>query len=612
MVNHKLKKPQGVNQVAFSSNRMIRIKTIDTAISIIQLISLKSSNDLLGKYTSSSSCDFLFKFQGGNMNNRTQELFTDAHLNSVERVDEKHVKKMNGDLEKNVSKEDEILISQNVSNNDVSSNHDDNSKNRKSKVEKSLARLFACNSGVVFFKDSSDEIYLYEKNNSSTVYKLKSQEAKRIINATLYKSSLLLSKFEYGELVQVLEAKVYYDEDTEVHEVYGRNVEIDDVIYFRLDNFNTQVLSKEGHKTVKDCGLKFKFLPKLSTLPTPDESERVSPLEFFNISSKEDKIVLLSFLLSGIIPLPAYRGLIIQGNKGTGKTTGMKLIMMIIDPNEGLVGDPPANLNELMLRAQSSKIITMDNVTSFPKKMLNGICRVLTGSSNRARTLYTNDEITIMNAKNPIVMTCITLPSCREDFIDRFYVLTPDRVEKDSYLDNEELEHNLKKKHAKVLKYLFDLTVEVLRRIPELEGIKVDRMVKSCKIGQAIMDTTGIEGVFADIINANKDSLFVNNAMEDDFACEILKSIDQLFKLKNESRLETTTSEIAEYLGGSWKNVPSIAKSIGKKLADLESSFHSCGLKFKSKRTSTRMRYYFEITDKELFNRSLSEIRSVQ
>ncbi len=72
-----------------------------------------------------------------------------------------------------------------------------------------------------------------------------------------------------------------------------------------------------------------------------------------------------------------------------------------------------------MIGATNNWVVVLDNLTSMPPWLSDGLCRLSTGGGLATRTLYSDDQETFLDAMRPTILNGITEFISRGDLIDR-------------------------------------------------------------------------------------------------------------------------------------------------------------------------------------------------
>ncbi len=215
--------------------------------------------------------------------------------------------------------------------------------------------------------------------------------------------------------------------------VFLRVGEGDGRIYLDLANEHWQVLeiSCKGWRVIesKDCPVCFVRSHGMLPLPTPERGGEIGELRpFLNIANESDFRLVVGFLLGTLHPQGPYPALVLHGEQGSAKTTAAKVLRALSDPNLAPVRSAPGDPRDLMIAANNSWMVSFDNISSLTPWLSDCLCRLSAGGGFSTRTLYTDDEERIFQAKRPVVLNGIEELATRGDLLDRSLIVYLPRI----------------------------------------------------------------------------------------------------------------------------------------------------------------------------------------
>ncbi len=160
-------------------------------------------------------------------------------------------------------------------------------------------------------------------------------------------------------------------------------------------------------------------------LPVPERGGSIETLRsFLNLSSRNDFVLVVAWLLAALRSAGPYPVLAISGEQGSAKTVLSKLLRALIDPNAAPVRSLSRKERELMIAANNGYLLAFDNLSGLPVWLSDSLCRLASGGSFAVRQLYTNDEEVLFQAARPILLNGIEDIVSRADLGDRAIFLT--------------------------------------------------------------------------------------------------------------------------------------------------------------------------------------------
>jgi len=79
----------------------------------------------------------------------------------------------------------------------------------------------------------------------------------------------------------------------------------------------------------------------------------------------------------------------------------------------------PKTVEDIYVSAKNNHLLSFENLSHITSDMSDALCTIATGGGTAGRTLYTNDEETILEAHNPVVINGIGAVVLRQDLLDR-------------------------------------------------------------------------------------------------------------------------------------------------------------------------------------------------
>src|SRR5262249_25003092 len=157
---------------------------------------------------------------------------------------------------------------------------------------------------------------------------------------------------------------------------------------------------------------------------------RLSELHPFVNVAAEDWPLLVGWLLAALRGRGPYPVLALHGEQGTAKTTTVRVLRELVDPNEVDVRAQPRDDRDLMLAARNGHVLAFDNLSHLPDWLSDAFCRIATGGGLATRALYSDFDETLFQAKRPLAMNGIAEIALSGDLLDRSLILYLPRIPK--------------------------------------------------------------------------------------------------------------------------------------------------------------------------------------
>jgi hypothetical protein len=184
-------------------------------------------------------------------------------------------------------------------------------------------------------------------------------------------------------------------------------------------------IDAHGWRIVSAPPARFRRTAGMLALPEPQRGESVEALlPFLNLTSRNEFILIIAWLLAALRPHGPYPVLAVAGEQGATKTTLTRVLRALLDPNVAPVRALSREERELMITANNGHVLAFDNLSGLPPALSDAFCRLASGGSFAVRRLYTNDEEVIFQAARPIILNGIEDVVSRPDLADRAIFLT--------------------------------------------------------------------------------------------------------------------------------------------------------------------------------------------
>ena len=227
-----------------------------------------------------------------------------------------------------------------------------------------------------------------------------------------------------NDALGVIEAQALFDGPT--LPVFVRVGEHGGKVYLDLGDptWRAVEVDAQGWRVAANPPVKFVRKPGMLPLPVPQSGGTIEDLRpFLNLPAGEagEKTwkLIVSWLVEAFRPTGPYPILAIHGPQGSAKSTAARMLRSLIDPNSSPLRAEPKELRDLVISAKNGWCCAFDNLTSLPRWLSDGLCRLATGGGFATRALYTDDEEALFEAMRPVILTGINPVAASQDLIDR-------------------------------------------------------------------------------------------------------------------------------------------------------------------------------------------------
>ncbi len=170
---------------------------------------------------------------------------------------------------------------------------------------------------------------------------------------------------------------------------------------------------------VKSPSARFLRPSGMLAMPAPVRGGSVKELRRFVNIADEDWPLFLAWCVNALQTIRPMPVLVIQGEKGSAKSTLCRLTRMLIDPNRAPLRSAPRNEQDLLIAATNGAMIALENISWISQWLSDAICRISTGAALGTRRLYSDAEETLLSVKRPVMVNGITSLVTRSDLLDR-------------------------------------------------------------------------------------------------------------------------------------------------------------------------------------------------
>lgn len=214
-------------------------------------------------------------------------------------------------------------------------------------------------------------------------------------------------------------------------------------------------------------------------------------LKWINVKSPSDQLLLLVWLVLApfeCIPRPL---LVLTGPQGAAKTTTAKVLRSLLDPSNVPVLTPKENQVEWALALFQHAVPIFDNLGKLQPWQADMLCKAVTGDGISKRTLYTNEDTTILSYQRAIIMSGINLPSVQPDLLDRSLLIELDRIPPEERKAEAKLWEDFDAVKPRIVGGLFKTISRTLRMFNPNKKLPLTRMADFAALGCAAARAMG-------------------------------------------------------------------------------------------------------------------------
>ena len=443
------------------------------------------------------------------------------------------------------------------------------------------------------YRTSMDETYVTIQIRENNV-NVKSERFKKWIVSQFYNiESKIPTNDNIAKIILLLESRAM----NEVNEVLveRRCATVVNCIYYDLkdDSCNVVKVSRDGWEIIKDPPVIFARTKTMYRQVTPERNGNLDILDkWFRYKDENHLILQKVILVASLIPNIARPIQVLHGEKGSSKTSTMKLVRDIIDPAIVPVVSIPKTTDDLAVYISKNYVPCFDNIDTISNQVSDLLCIAVTGGGHTKRKLYTDDEEQVMFFQRFIVLNGINVVATRPDLLDRCILLELERIPPNERKEEKVLREEFEKDKPIILGAIFETLSKAMSIYDQVELNNLGRMADFTRWGYAIAEVLGIggdkflEAYLNNQNNANIEALeshpvgfAMYNFMEDKtvWSGSPTKLLSELEIVAGFEKIDTTNSN--------WAKTPNV---LSRRLNEIKSNLLDLGIEFERSKGKNR------------------------
>jgi hypothetical protein len=361
-------------------------------------------------------------------------------------------------------------------------------------------------------------------------------------------------------------------------DVFLRVAEYNGKVYLDLAQGEVVEIDADGWRIIPQSPVCFKQPVGMLPLPRPVHGGSIAELRrFINAETNEDWVLILAWLIGCFHPNGPYPILNIHGERGSAKSTTTRLLRTLIDPSQAPLRKEPEDSRTLAIMAHNNRVLAFDNLSHMPEWLSDALCRLATGAGDGYRSLYTNDEECIFNAKRPIILNGIEEVATRGDLLDRAITVNLPAIAQRK--DEKTFWREVDEAHPRILGALLDIVSLALRNQSNVSSKDLPRMADFALWILACESKIARPGVFMTAYAHNRETAINVELEASPVATALMTLMDTCEKWEGSATdlLSALRRVVGEEVSKS-KVWPKNSRSIGGKLKRLATSLRSVGI----------------------------------
>jgi hypothetical protein len=343
-------------------------------------------------------------------------------------------------------------------------------------------------------------------NNHRETWSIRSQRFRNWLRRRYYEATgEPASAAALRSALDLYEARAQFDGPQRT--VHIRIAEHAGYLYLDLadEHWRAVEIGPDGWRVIGAPPVRFRRPAGMLAQPMPEQGGSIEALNsFLNLSSRNDFVLIVAWLLAALRFGGPYPLLVISGEQGSAKTVVSRVLKALIDPNVAPVRSLSREERELMIAANNGHLLAFDNLSGLPHWLSDALCRLATGGSFAVRQLYTNDEEVLFQATRPILLNGIEDVISRPDLGDRAIFITLPAIAETDRRPEAELWREFETARPRILGALLDAVVQGLRAINHVQLEALPRMADFALWAAACETALWPSGTFARAYAANR------------------------------------------------------------------------------------------------------------
>ncbi len=439
-----------------------------------------------------------------------------------------------------------------------------------------------------FFADEQNNIYAILKDKR--YFPIRSTEFKRIAYDNIIQTlQTTVSPQTVRDALANVEAIAH--SKAEKRELFVRVGEYNNNLYYSLGDFKAVRITK-GEWSIVDKPPIFRRFPHQKTQVIPDENATIDDImalfDFINLPESDDRILLLTYLITAYLPNIPHPVLLLYGEQGSGKSTLQRLLLELIDPSGAdlLTLKGFDNLHTSIIQHH---FLPFDNLNYVSQQVSDEFCRISTGGGFSKRKLYTDNEEVFFNYRRILCLNGINLVATSPDLLDRAIILKLNRIPLNQRKTESELKKAINQAKPKILGAIFTILSKVWQQT-EKPPYPLLRMADFTVYAFHIAELLGFGGLqFLKAYTENQRTGTLEIVEAEPVANLLIKLIDEKGGFSGTAeQLLNQLKELANDEGLSEKDLPKNGTWLKRKLNQLKTSLEELGIKITENRDAHR------------------------
>lgn len=255
-------------------------------------------------------------------------------------------------------------------------------------------------------------------------------------------------------------------------------------------------MSEEGSKILKNSPCVFVRTGNTKAQVEPDleNGDLLLLKKHLKLVRDRDWIMCLVYVVTCFVPAIPHPVLVLAGEKGSSKSTTLKMLKNIIDPSGQELLSMPNSKNDLALVLSNSYMPCFDNMDNLSAEKSDLLCMASTGGSISKRKLFSDEEEINLSFKHCVALNGINVIATRADLLDRSVILElsriPDEERKEESIVWDDFQNDL----PRIVGGAMNTLSKAMSIYPTVKIEKLFRMADFTRWGFAVAEALDLDG----------------------------------------------------------------------------------------------------------------------
>lgn len=352
-------------------------------------------------------------------------------------------------------------------------------------------------SETLLFRDQLNDAYAFFPGRKRTkmLRRIKSDDFAHWLRWLYYQETGgAIGKEALQKAVELCECRALFEGPE--HPLYNRIAPGSDEVIYNLCNETNQIvrISENGFIIVIQTHPLFRYYRHQRTQITPaDEGDIRELLPFINLKSgnRDMGLLLLVYIVSCFISEYPHVILLLSGEKGSAKSTLLRIIRRLVDPAKPLLLRLRKKIDELPQQLDQNYYVPYDNVREISGEVSDMFCRASTGDGDSKRSLYSDDGTFNREYMRCVALDGINVCASEPDLLDRCLLIELERIPKNKRRLEKEFWKSFDAAVPRILHGIFQVLSRAMKyygrvEVPEGRNRMADFEHWGCAIAEAL------------------------------------------------------------------------------------------------------------------------------